>query len=185
MLSADIANIQKSANIALLSLSFVLILSFIYWARRQENLGKTALIPNSLWKKVPFTAVCVMVLLSNAVINCMELFSSLLYVASFSLKICTSTNLLSFQEVQDHSALGASLRILPNMVLGIITNIVTGWFVNKVPAIYTVLVASALCAVAPLLMAVIDPEWPYWYDAFFAQVSCNHSASSKSLTEHL
>jgi hypothetical protein len=29
---------------------------------------------------------------------------------------------------------------------------------------------SILSAGAPLLMAMINPHWPYWYDAFFAQL---------------
>lgn len=57
------------------------------------------------------------------------------------------------------------------MILGIVTNFTTGLLVNKVSAIHAVLVTSGLCAVAPLLMAVVNPSWSYWYDAFFAQVS--------------
>ena len=54
---------------------------------RQEKLNKPALIPNSLWKKTTFTTVCLLVLASTAVTNCMELFSSLLYV--FFATLCT------------------------------------------------------------------------------------------------
>lgn len=77
----------------------------------------------------------------------------------------------SFQEIQGNSALTTSVKILPNVVTGIVTNFTTGYFVNKLPAMYAVLSTSILCAVSPLLMAVINPSWPYWYDAFFAQVS--------------
>ena len=45
----------------------------------------------------------------------------------------------------------------------------TGVLVDKVPVLQAVLVSSILAAGAPLLMAVINPNWPYWYDAFFAQ----------------
>jgi hypothetical protein len=41
---------------------------------------------------------------------------------------------------------------------------------------WVVLVSSGLSAISPLLMAVIDPQWPYWYMAFFAQVSNLSSA---------
>lgn len=152
-LSADIENIKKAPNVAILTLSLILAPAFGIWMRYQEKRGMPALIPNSLWKKRAFTSICVIVLLSNAVMNCMELFSSLF-----------------FQEVQGHSPLQASLRILPNMLLGIALNFLTGYFVNKVPAIYAVLISSVLCAGSPLLMAVIDPEWSYWKDAFFAQL---------------
>ena len=144
-LSADVENIKKATNIVLLVLSLSLVPAFIAWMHRQEKTGKPALIPNSIWKKKAFTSICIMVLLSNAVVNCMELFSSLF-----------------FQEVQGLSALQASIRILPNMLLGIATNFLTGMLVNKIPAIYAVLISSALCAGAPLLMAVINPQWPYW-----------------------
>ena len=72
------------------------------------------------------------------------------------------------------------------MTLGIFTNFATGYFgksfsnnysvfanfkvVNKISAVYAILIPSVLCSGAPLLMALINPEWPYWYDAFFAQV---------------
>jgi hypothetical protein len=76
----------------------------------------------------------------------------------------------SFQEVQSLSALQTSIRILPSLVLGTILNLTTGLLVHKVPAYYLVLGFSLLSAGAPLLMAVINPHWPYWYGAFFAQL---------------
>lgn len=45
-----------------------------------------------------------------------------------------------------------------------------GLFVHKIPAIWIVTVTSILCAGSPLLMAVIDPSWPYWGNAFVAQI---------------
>jgi MFS family permease len=76
----------------------------------------------------------------------------------------------SFQEVQYLSALQASIRLLPSLILGTILNLTTGLFVHRISAIYLVLISSALSAGAPLLMALINPEWPYWYNAFFAQI---------------
>ncbi|KAK3699632.1 hypothetical protein LTR37_016368 [Vermiconidia calcicola] len=153
VLSGDINNIKDVANIALLAFSVLLMPVFVMWMHHREKAGKPALIPNTLWNNKSFTSVCIMVLLSNAVVNCMELFSSLF-----------------FQEVQHLSALQASIRILPSLVVGVILNFMTGALINKVPAIYTVLISSSLCAGAPVLMAVIEVEWPYWYSAFFAQL---------------
>ena len=76
----------------------------------------------------------------------------------------------SFQEVQHLSAFQASIRILPSLIVGIILAITTGIFVNRVPAIWIASVTSILTAGAPLLMALVRPEWPYWYNAFFAQL---------------
>lgn len=77
----------------------------------------------------------------------------------------------SFQQVQGHSALEASIRILPALVTAVLVNISIGYFVNRLPVMLVVLTASAISALSPLLMAVIKPQWPYWYMAFTAQVS--------------
>ena len=76
----------------------------------------------------------------------------------------------SWQEVQLLSPLQASIRFLPSMILGAILNLVTGLIVDKLPVIYLLLISSALGAIAPLLMAINSPNWPYWYAAFPAQV---------------
>ena len=170
MLAADVDNIANASTVVLIVLSTTLIALFVFWMRRQEQRQKPALIPNSLWKKTSFTTICLLILLSNAVVNRMELFSSLLCVPLPRFKCKLLTIFRSFQEVQGDTALTTSLKILPNMILGIVTNFTTGLLVNKVPAIHAVLVTSALCALSPLLMSIIDPSWPYWYDAFFAQV---------------
>lgn len=49
-------------------------------------------------------------------------------------------------------------------------NIIMGFFVHKVPAVWIVVITSVLCAGSPLLMAVIEPVWPYWANAFVAQL---------------
>ena len=75
-----------------------------------------------------------MVLLANAVVNTLELFSSLLsvIVAQYLVENINANRFDSFQEVQGYSALQASLRILPNMLLGIATNFLTGTFVSHI-----------------------------------------------------
>jgi MFS family permease len=76
----------------------------------------------------------------------------------------------SFQEVQGLSALDASVRILPSLIVGALMNLVIGIFVHKVPAFWIATVTSLLCAGSPLLMAVIQPSWTYWGNAFVAQL---------------
>ncbi|KAI1420908.1 MFS general substrate transporter [Xylaria sp. FL1777] len=152
-LSADVDNIHRASSIAPLIIGGASIPAFIGWMHYQVKRSRTALIPNSLWKSFVFTSSCIMVLFTTAVTNCMELYSSLF-----------------FQEVQSTSALGASLRILPSLIAGAIINFSTGVFVNRVPVMWLVLVTSVISAVAPLLMAVINPAQPYWYGAFFAQI---------------
>ena len=82
----------------------------------------------------------------------------------------------SFQTVQNLSALQASLRILPSLLVGTLLNLSTGLLIDRLPVFAVVLVALILNAGAPLLMAVISPQWPYWYDAFFAQLLAPISA---------
>lgn len=67
-------------------------------------------------------------------------------------------------------ALQASIRILPSLIVGVAMNLVMGFFVHRVPAIWIVVVTSILCAGSPLLMAVIQPSWTYWANAFVAQM---------------
>ncbi|KIM99361.1 hypothetical protein OIDMADRAFT_146852 [Oidiodendron maius Zn] len=38
------------------------------------------------------------------------------------------------------------------------------------PVMWGVLISSTLSAISPILMAMVDPQWPYWYMAFIAQV---------------
>ena len=83
MLSADLSNIKRPGSIVSLVISLGLVPTFAFWVGRQEKMGKPALIPNSLWKKLPFTAISVMVLLSYGVCNGIELYSSLLYVLRY------------------------------------------------------------------------------------------------------
>ena len=77
-LSADIDSIKQPSSIALLSLAGLCLPAFAAWMRRQEKSNRIALIPNSLWSSHVFTSACIMVLLSNALANCMEVYSSLL-----------------------------------------------------------------------------------------------------------
>ncbi|KAI8671848.1 MFS domain-containing protein [Fusarium keratoplasticum] len=152
-LSADVETIRQPGSIAMLCLSTIAFLAFVGWVHRQDEAKKPALIPNSIWKNATFFSICVTIALSFAVLNSMELFCSLF-----------------FQEIQHLPALQASIRILPCTLVAALVNIVVGLFVHKIPAIWIVTVTSILCAGSPLLMAVIDPSWPYWGNAFVAQI---------------
>jgi hypothetical protein len=61
-----------------LTIAVLLFPTFFLWMHRQKKLGKVALIPNSLWKKIPFLAISLMVLLQWAVVQSMEVYFSLL-----------------------------------------------------------------------------------------------------------
>lgn len=120
---------------------------------RRERMGKPALVPNKLWRNHTFTATCIMVALSYGVVNSIELFSS-----------------LYFQEIQHASAFTTSLYLLPNLIAGVLLNIVVGFCVHRVPAQYLAAGSALICAMSPLFMALTNPNWSYWYLAFWAQV---------------
>ncbi|KAL0938322.1 uncharacterized protein CTRU02_204932 [Colletotrichum truncatum] len=152
-LSADINSIRKAPTIALVIIAACSIPSFIAWMHYRVKNNKTALIPNSLWRSHVFTSCCIMVLLTNALTNCMELYSSLF-----------------FQQVQGSSATKASLQVVPSLVAGALTSIATGLFVHRMPVLWMLLISTAMSTVAPLLMALIRVDQLYWENAFFAQI---------------
>ncbi|KAF1943304.1 MFS general substrate transporter [Clathrospora elynae] len=159
ILSADLTNIRSAETASLISISVVLLLAFPAWMRYRERAGKPALVPNKLWKTLPFTSTCIMVALSYGVMNSIELFSS-----------------LYFQEVQHASTLTTSLYLLPNLVIGVLINIFVGMTVHRVPALYLVSISALICALSPLFMALVPPAWSYWKLIFWAQLFAPFSA---------
>jgi MFS family permease len=79
-------------------------------------------------------------------------------------------NNFSFQEVQDYSAIQASLRILPSMVVAVFLEVTTGYMIDRAPVFWLVLITTFLTSGSPLLMALINPRWSYWKGEFFAQL---------------
>ncbi|KAL3465835.1 major facilitator superfamily domain-containing protein [Aspergillus heterothallicus] len=153
ILSANPSRIKSVESIVILCLAAAALPCFVGWAHHQVKRNQPALIPNSLWRNKAFSSICATIAISNAVINSMELFASLF-----------------FQEVQNLSALDASIRILPSLIIGVLLNLIIGIFVHKIPAFWIVTITSILCAGSPLLMAVVQPSWPYWGNAFVAQI---------------
>lgn len=77
IISADLASIRSATTASLLAISVLLLAAFPLWMHYREQTGKPALVPNKLWKNLPFTSTCIMVALSYGVMNSIELFSSL------------------------------------------------------------------------------------------------------------
>ncbi|KAK0106815.1 hypothetical protein ONS95_003537 [Cadophora gregata] len=143
------SSIKSAQNISLLTIALLLIPAFIFWMSRQECLGRPAIIPNSIWKQSAFTTTCIVVFLTWGAFNPFGYFTTLF-----------------FQEIQHLGPLATSLRFLPTVVCGILTNIVTGLLVRKTAALYLVAVSSAFSALACILMAIVHPEWSFWVCAF-------------------
>lgn len=159
ILSADLTSIRSAETVTLLAISIVLLIAFPVWMRYRTRAHKPALVPNKLWKNVPFTSTCIMVALSYGVMNSIELFSS-----------------LYFQEIQQATPLTTSLYLLPNLATGVVLQILVGTFVHKIPALYLVSISAIICSTSPLFMAVLNPSWNYFYLAFWAQVFAPFSA---------
>ncbi|KAG9955407.1 general substrate transporter, partial [Aureobasidium melanogenum] len=149
--ASNTSNIHKPENIALLSFAIVLIPAFALWMQRQERKGNPALIPNTVWRNHVFTSICAMMFLVSAVLNTGEYFFSLF-----------------FQKVQNLSALQASLRYLPNVVVGTLISFGTDAVLHKWSTYRYLMIMSIISAIAPLLMSLMNPHWPYWYMAFWA-----------------
>ncbi|KAF6803585.1 integral membrane protein [Colletotrichum musicola] len=143
--------VKKPENIALLAVSALLMAGFVAWVGRQERLGRPAIIPNSLWKNRSFTSICVSVFMVWGAFNATEQLSS-----------------FWLQYVQRLSAIDTSVRFLPAPVGGVLANVVAGLVVHRVRADLAILISVALAALSPLLMAVADPAWNYWYCVFWA-----------------
>lgn len=155
MLAADTSRLKTPSTMVPLILAVLLLPAFACWMDFRTRRHKPALIPNAIWRNHAFTAICLLIFFANGVINSMELFCS-----------------LWFQNVQKLSAIDASIRLLPSVIVAAALNFLSGVFVNKTPILAAVLSTSAIGSVAPLLMALIDPASSYWYGAFWAQLAC-------------
>ncbi|KAF5696369.1 integral membrane protein [Fusarium globosum] len=158
-----ISSIEKGKqvqNIVTLCLGVVSLPLFIGWTHYRTVCRKPPLIPNSIWFNASFTSICGTIFLSFAVLNSLELFSSLF-----------------FQEVQLLSATEAAIRILPSLLIGVVLNLTTGLFVHVAPIRLLTICCSLFTAGAPLLMATNKPDRSYWYHSFPAQllmpISCD------------
>ncbi|RYP79002.1 hypothetical protein DL769_003092 [Monosporascus sp. CRB-8-3] len=153
VISRDYKSLREAYNIVLFVLAVCLIPAFVFWVHRQERLGRPALVPNSLWRNVPFTSICAAVFFTWAVFNAYQYFSA-----------------LYFEHVEDLSALETSIRFLPMVIVGAATNIVTGFLVEKVKVRHLVSYSAVVTLASPLLMALVTPSWGYWKGAFIAML---------------
>jgi MFS family permease len=134
------------AGIALIALAFPL------WLRHQDRHARPALIPKAIWHgNTAFVATSAMVLLAWAAYQSGELLLSLF-----------------FQRVQRASPVEASWWLLPNVVVGLLLNPLTGLFVQHFAAHRLLAGVSLVSALSPLIMVCVDPAWPWWAAAFWA-----------------
>ncbi|KAI0543377.1 major facilitator superfamily domain-containing protein [Xylaria curta] len=153
IITTSYRSIREPHIIALLVVSVGLMISFPFWIEFRTRAGRPALIPNHLWRNATFTSICVSVFLSWASLNGIEYFTT-----------------LYFQQVQQLSALDSSLRFLPHVFLGVVTNLLAGYLVSRVHVRKLSVISAAITAVAPALMATVPIDSNYWFAPFWALV---------------
>lgn len=151
VIAGSASNFTTPATLTIFSIAVFLLPAFIVYTRRQERLGRKVIIPPSLWSNRVFTSLCITIFFIWGGFSAVQYFLT-----------------LYFQSVQSLSAIQTSLRFLPMVVTGALTNLLTGWLVKRVRADLLVLGSALITATAPLLMAIIKPEWSYWACAFIA-----------------
>lgn len=144
-IAASRSSIKQPESIVLLTLSLLLIPVFIFWVGRQENKGKPAIIPNSLWRNRIFTTICIAVFFTWGSFNALETIMT-----------------FYFQDVQMYSATQTSIYFLPAPIAGVICNLAMGYLVHRVPANWLVIVGCAVSLGAPLAMVKSTPSSNYW-----------------------
>lgn len=149
VLTGSVSSIKSPTNIACLSTGAALIPAFIFWVGRQEKLRRPAIIPNSLWRNMIFTSICIDVFLAWGAFNGTETLLTFF-----------------FQDVQQLSATQASLRFLPAPVSGLATNLVMGLMIHKIRADWAVIFSMTLSSISALLVALMKIDAPYWEYAF-------------------
>jgi MFS family permease len=61
-------------------------------------------------------------------------------------------------------------------MVGVCINLSVGVFVDRLPAGWLVVGSTLLCALAPLMMALVNPSWEYYYLELWAQILAPLSA---------
>jgi ABC-type glucose/galactose transport system permease subunit len=84
---------------------------------------------------------------------------------------CTNQlTILSYQVVQNLPPIQASLRFLPNIAVSVVLSVTTGLFVQHMRIEFVVTITSILYGVSTLLMALVNPTWPFWYCGLWSVV---------------
>ena len=148
--TSSYTNFTERPNIALFVLSIVLLGVFPFWMSYQVRHGRPAIVPNRLWKNAAFTATCIAVFFCWASLNAIEYFTT-----------------LYFQRVLGLPALQSSIRFIPHIIVGLSTNIVTGFLISRVQVRTLVVVSAVITMAAPLIMATTDVNRSYWLGAFW------------------
>jgi predicted MFS family arabinose efflux permease len=149
--------IREPANLAMLCIALALLPASGLWMHRQTSHGRPALIPNAIWRNVPFTAVCVTVFLVWGALNASEQLTA-----------------LYLQEVRGFSALTSSLYFLPAPICGAMMNIAIGVSLPYLRPSLAVPIGCLVSGIAPLLLATLCRlDGPKYWHAVFQAMAIN------------
>ena len=151
VLASGISHFLAPTTITMFSIAVLLLPIFVWYSYRQERFGRKVIIPPSLWRNYVFTSLCLTIFVVWGVFNSVELFLTLYY-----------------QIVEQLSPIETSIRFLPMVVSGTVTNVLTGWLVKRVRADVLVMGSAIITALGPLLMALNKTGSSYWTYPFVA-----------------
>ncbi len=151
VLAGGASHITEPATLAFLVLATVLLPIFALYTKHQEQHNCIVIIPTSIWQNVHFTSLCLVVFLVWSVFQAVQFFLT-----------------LYFQSVLHLSPIPTSLRFLPMVITGSLSNFLSGSLVGRVSANHLVLFTAVISAISPLIMALVDPGTSYWLSAFWA-----------------
>ncbi|KAF7560616.1 hypothetical protein G7046_g3524 [Stylonectria norvegica] len=132
----------KSPHVlAMIIVGFFLLVAFVFW----ENYVSHPLMPLHIWKDKTFT-----LLVLTTILGMMAFFSSNFWLA------------LLLQNVQHKDALDVAVHLLPQVIAGLIWNVVAAAILHRVPN-KVIMAFGALCYVgANLLLALQSATSIYW-----------------------
>ncbi|KAH7017474.1 major facilitator superfamily domain-containing protein [Ilyonectria destructans] len=132
----------KSAHvIAMLIVGFFLLVVFIFW----ENYWEHPLMPLHIWKDRTFS-----LLVATAILGMMSFTSSNFWLALF------------MQEVKEYDALNVAVHLLPQVIAGVLWNIVAASILHKVNNTLIMAVGAVAYVGANLLLTFNKDTSLYW-----------------------
>ncbi|RYP92789.1 hypothetical protein DL770_001069 [Monosporascus sp. CRB-9-2] len=155
MVTSDYRNLRKASNIALLSISLVLLAGFPCWMYWQAKHDRPALIPNRLWRQATFASACLGVFFCWASLNGIEYFTTLF-----------------FQQVQGLPALESSIRYFSQIIMGTSVNIVLVYLISRVRIVVLAVASACITLVSPAIMATVGVDASYWAGPCWALFLC-------------
>lgn len=150
-------HIPQPLNLALLCVTLILLPVFGLCMRFQTKRGRPALVPNTLWTNVPFTAVCATVFLVWGALNASEQLTT-----------------LYSQDVHGVSALTSSLYFLLASICGALLNVAVVIFPPRLNLSFVVITGCLVSGIAPLLLATLcRVDGPSYWEAVCQTMALN------------